>query len=424
MKTSLPFKYIVSMKRDKYYVVFDFKDDNGKRQRRWVGTGLPVKCTKKVLNEKVDELVAQFYEDYCSGKATKPKEKINKNARNAEFLSRALSGKSSAFEFTQFLVHWLEAIKPTISDATYESYMHVIRKTKEYFDENYPHLMLTEITALQIQQFYNDKYNGGLTANTIKHYHANLHKALKYAVKMDLLPNNPSEKAELPKLKKFQASFYNAEELEELFKAFKGDRLELVVNIAAYYGLRRSEVLGLKWDCIDFERKKITIRRKLIYKMGENGDELVVDEELKTKASVRTLPLIPHIEKMLKEKFFLEQYYSNLLKGDFDRTFDGFVCRDSLGKIITPDYTTQHFQIVLARNNLRHIRFHDLRHSCASLLLANGIPMKAIQEWLGHSTFNVTADFYSHLEYSSKIASAETIAKIFSPDDEDDSENK
>lgn len=290
---------------DKYYVVFDFKDDNRKRQRRWFGTGLPVKCTKKILNEKVDELVAHFYEDYCSGKATKPREKINRNARNAELLTLALSGKSSAFEFMQFLVHWFEAIKPTISDATYESYMHVIRKTKEYFDENYPHLMLTKITALQIQQFYNDKYNSSLTANTIKYYHANLHKALKYAVKMDLFPNNPSEKAELPKLEKFQASFYNAEELEELFEAFKGDILELVVNIATYYGLRRSEVLDLKWNYIDFDRKKIVIRRKFIYKMGENGDEMLVDEELKTKASVRTLPLIPHIEKMLKERFFL-----------------------------------------------------------------------------------------------------------------------
>ncbi|MDE5584431.1 MAG: hypothetical protein K2J08_12105 [Ruminococcus sp.] len=71
MKISLPFKYIVFVKRDKYYVVFDFKDDNGKRQRRWVGTGLPSKSIKKVLNEKVDELVAQFYEDYCSGEVTK-----------------------------------------------------------------------------------------------------------------------------------------------------------------------------------------------------------------------------------------------------------------------------------------------------------------------------------------------------------------
>lgn len=187
MKTNLPFKYIVSVKRDKYYVVFDFKDDNGKRQRRWAVTGLPSKSAKKVLNEKVDELVAQFYEDYCSGKAAKPREKIKKNTKNTEFLTRTLSAKSSAFAFTQFLAYWLDAVRPTISDTTYESYTHVIRKTAEYFDEKYPNLMLDEITALQIQQFYNDKYNRGLTANTIKHYHANIHKALKYAVKMDWL---------------------------------------------------------------------------------------------------------------------------------------------------------------------------------------------------------------------------------------------
>ena len=114
--------------------------------------------------------------------------------------------------------------------------------------------------------------------------------------------------------------------------------------------------------------------------MGENGDKLVADEELKTKSSVRTLPLIPHIEKMLKERFFLEQYYSNLLKSDFDHTFDSFVYRDSLGRIITLDYTTQHFRILLARNNLHRIRLYDLRHSCSSLLLVNEIPMKTIQE--------------------------------------------
>ena len=90
------------------------------------------------------------------------------------------------------------------------------------------------------------------------------------------------------------------------------------------------------------------------------------------------------IQQFYNDKYnrlFLEQYYSSLLKGDFERTFNGFVYRDSFGRIITPDYTTQHFQVVLARNNLRRIRFHDLSHSCANLLLANGIPiMKAIQE--------------------------------------------
>ena len=102
---------------------------------------------------------------------------------------------------------------------------------------------------------------------------------------------------------------------------------------------------------------------------------------------------------MLKQRRILEVHYSKMLKSGFDREYDGFVCRDNYGKL----------------------RFHDLRHSCASLLLANGVSMKAIQEWLGHSTFNVTANYYSHLDYNSKIASAETIAKALGDGAEDQS---
>ncbi len=105
-----------------------------------------------------------------------------------------------------------------------------------------------------------------------------------------------------------------------------------------------------------------------------------------------------------------------MLKADFDRTFDGFICRDNTGSIITPEYVTRHFHEVIKKYKLRPLRFHDLRHSCASLLLANGVSMKAIQDWLGHSTFNVTANFYSHLDYQLRITSAETIAKALSVD--------
>lgn len=414
MKASLPFKYIKSKKREKYYVVFDFRDDDNKRQRKWVGTGLSTDCNEKILDKRIDEIVVQFFKDYCSGKLKKPAEKLSKSEINLELLKTAKGTNSSEYQFNQFLIYWLETIKPTIAQNSYESYSVVIKKIIDYFDENYPNLLIRDLTALHIQQFYNDKFNSGLTANTIKHYHANIHKALKYAVKMDIISSNPSEKTDLPKLKKFQAGFYNAKELDEMFTAFKGDRLELVVNIAAYYGLRRSEVLGLKWDCVDFDRKTITIRRKMISRTGNGHEEIIVEEQLKTKSSIRTLPMIPYIEEKLKERYFYEQHYSHILKGNFDRTYDGFVCRDNLGKIITPDYVSQHFAIVLKNANLRHIGFHDLRHSCASLLLANGVSMKAIQEWLGHSTFNVTADFYSHLDYNSKISSAEAIAKAFS----------
>lgn len=236
---------------------------------------------------------------------------------------------------------------------------------------------------------------------------------------MDMLDINVADKVELPKIQKFEANFYNKDELEQLFEVFKGDRLELVVHIAAYYGLRKSEIIGLKWDSVNFEEKKLTVRRKVSSTYGSGKEMIFVENQLKTESSVRTFPLIPHIEQMLIERKTLEEYYSKLLGKDFDREYDGFVCRDNFGKLITPNFVTSHFKYIIQKNKLKHIRFHDLRHSCASLLLANGISMKAIQEWLGHSTFNVTANFYSHLDFHSKVESAETIAKVLDGDSAD-----
>lgn len=202
-----------------------------------------------------------------------------------------------------------------------------------------------------IQQFYNDLYGSGLTANTVKHYHALLHRAFKYAMKMDLLGSNPTEKTELPKLKKFNATFYNKDELDTLFKEFESDRMELVVYIAAYYGLRRSEVCGLKWDAIDFDKKTLTIRMKIVSDFSNGKEEIICEEQFKTEASKRTLPLIPKIEKMLTDRLFFESHYSNLLKKEFDHIYDGFVCRDNYGKLITPNFVTDHFKIVIKKNN-------------------------------------------------------------------------
>ena len=96
-----------------------------------------------------------------------------------------------------------------------------------------------------------------------KYYHANIHKALRYAVKVDFLNVNVADKDDLPKMEKFEANFYSKEELDKLFELFKGDRLELVIHIAAYFGLRKSEILGLKWDSIDFDAKTITVRSQI-----------------------------------------------------------------------------------------------------------------------------------------------------------------
>ena len=112
---------------------------------------------------------------------------------------------------------------------------------------------------------------------------------------------------------------------------------------------------------------------------------------------------------MLLEKKELEAHFKKVCGSSYDKEFEGFICRDSFGKLISPEYVTTRFHYVITKHGLRHLRFHDLRHSCASLLLANDIPMKAIQEWLGHSNYAITANLYSHLEYNAKVISAETI---------------
>lgn len=407
MKASLPFKYITAVKRGKHYVIFDYRDNEGNRKRKWVGTGLPENCRKKDLPAKIDEPVSEFYKEYMESNI----EKAAAEAKTAEKSASAEKSKDG-YTFLEFFQMRLEAIRPTVAENTYEGYLHTSRRIISYFDKVYPGIKLTELTAPELQHFYNDMYAGGLSANTIKHYHANIHKALKYAMKMNLVTVNESEKTKPPKMEKFEAMFYNEQELGRLFTAFRGDRMELVVLIAAYYGLRRSEIIGLRWDAIDFEKGTITIREKAyVVREGKGVRVTKFHNQLKTRASYRTLPLIPFIGELLKEKKEQNEYLSKILKHEYRHDYDDYICTDHMGKLITPVYVTDHFTYMIRKHKLKKIRFHDLRHSCASLLLANGVPMKAIQEWLGHSTFQVTADFYNHLEYNSKVTSANAIAQ-------------
>jgi integrase len=196
-----------------------------------------------------------------------------------------------------------------------------------------------------------------MTANTIKHYHANIHKALKYAVKMGYLTCNESEKTDRPKLDKYEATFYNSKELERLFSVFRGDRMEVVVLIAAYYGLRRSEIIGLRWDAIDFDNNTITIHAKA-YNVYEGG-KLVVkfENKLKTKASHRTLPLIPYIADVLRAKKEQDEYLSTVLKSGYDHEYEDYICTDELGRLITPNYVTDHFANVIKKYKLERFVF-------------------------------------------------------------------
>ncbi len=191
------------------------------------------------------------------------------------------------------------------------------------------------------------------------------------------------------------------------------DPLEICVKLAAYYGLRRSEVLGLKWDAINLEQKTISIRHKVIEDKVDGKFVAVGEDVLKTKSSFRTLPLLPTVEKLLLAEKEKQEMYRRLFKRSYCREYLDYICLDQTGKLMRPNYVTEHFSWLLEKFELKKIRFHDLRHSYASLLLANGISMKQIQIWLGHSTFSTTADIYSHLDFHAQIESGLVMNGMF-----------
>ena len=162
-------------------------------------------------------------------------------------------------------------------------------------------------------------------------------------------------------------------------------------------------------SAIDFEQNTLTIKHTVTACNLDGKHILVASDTTKTKSSMRTLPLVkPVRDRLIKLKE--EQKENRRLCGRYyNRDYLEYVCVNEVGELIKPNYVTVFFPKLLDENGLRRIRFHDLRHTCASLLLANGVSMKQIQEWLGHSDYSTTANIYAHLDYSSKLNSADAL---------------
>ena len=303
-----------------------------------------------------------------------------------------------------------EIAKGRLAHATYGAYQGLLKSTiVPYFRKK--KLTLRELEARHLQMFYSEMLRR-VTPNTVIHYHAVIHSALKYAVKTDMLIQNVADKVDRPRKNGFQPVFLSADEMQKMFEALRGTKLELPVLVAAFYGLRRSEALGLKWDAIDFERDTITIKHIVTNAKIDGKSEIVCADRAKTKSSLRSLPLVSNIREKLLALREQQKENRRVCGNCYSKKYDGYVFVDAMGNIFNPRSVTANFSKLLEQNGLRHIRFHDLRHSCASLLLANDVPLKQIQEWLGHSDIGTTANIYSHLDYKSKITSANVMDNI------------
>ena len=313
--------------------------------------------------------------------------------------------------FLDYLNEWVQIHKASIQPATFISYNRMITgRITQYFEPL--GLKLCEVTPQVLDEFQEKILLEGYTTNTVIHYYAIFGKAFKDAVRKDYLETNPMLKVDRPKKNSFRPNFYSKDEVQQLLEVSQDDPLHLCILITAYYGLRRSEVLGLKWSSIDFERKSITINHKVTEQLVNGKYVPVVSDVMKNKTSCRTLPLIPAVEEELLKQKEKQQLYRKLFKKSYSTEYLDFVCTDQEGKLIRPNFVTEHFDWLLRKYSLPRIRFHDLRHSCASLMVMNGVSMKQVQEWLGHSTFSTTADIYAHLDYKSKEGSAGVIAGL------------
>ena len=252
-----------------------------------------------------------------------------------------------------------------------------------------------------------------MSPGTVIHYHANIHKALKYAVKMDLIPFNPADKVERPKKQRYIADYYRQEELERLLEASKDHPYSLLIQMTAFYGLRRSEALGLKWDAIDFEWDTITIKHIVTNAKIDGKCEIVCADRAKTKSSLRSLPLVSNIREKLLALREQQKENRRVCGNCYSKKYDGYVFVDAMGNIFNPRSVTANFSKLLEQNGLRHIRFHDLRHTLASILINQDVPLLNVSTFLGHSDLSTTANIYAHLDKSKKQESADVISSIF-----------
>lgn len=367
-----------------YYAIVSYYVD-GRRKQKSVSTGLPVKGNKRRALEFLENL-----------KRTYETKESMENMDGSRLL------------MTDYIDEWLKIVKPLVERATYKSYDNMVSaRIRPHFEKL--NLLLTEVEPKHIKMLYDEILEQGYTTNTVIHYHAVLHQALAYAVKNNYILSNPADRVKRPKKNKHISSFYTKEEILTLLDIAKDDPIYIPIVLSTYYGFRRSETLGMRWSAIDFENKTITVNHK-VTELTENGKTIVyAEDKLKTKSSYRTLPLIPVVEeKLLEHKAKLERN-QKLFGNSYCKEYMDYVCVDEMGKLFRPNFVSDHFGWLLKKYGLKKLTFKELRHSCASMLVAEGIPMKSIQEWLGHSNFSTTADIYSHIDYHAKQQSAAAI---------------
>lgn len=339
---------------------------------------------------------------------------INKKQSEGKFLNQ------KSITIAEYLLQWLnDYVKINVRASSYVGYERII---KNHLIPYIGNTLLKNLTAMQIDNLYAELLQngrsdgkGGLSQKSVQYTHRVLNESLEHAVKKQLIYFNPMKGiTNTPKPKKFQATIYTAKELLYLLNVAKDTPYELPIALAGICGLRRGECLGLKISDIDFSTKTIKISRQLILLRKQ-----IVESEPKSTDSNRVIAVPDMVMEIIQKQIRVNNHYKQLLQNEyFDKGY--LICHNN-GAPIRPDYLTKNFANFIQSKGLKKIRFHDLRHTCASLMLKSGVAMKTASEILGHSSISITADLYTHVLQDTKQVAANQIEQLLI--NEKDSEN-
>ena len=383
----------VALRNGVYYVRLSYYDKNHKRKDKFISTGFSGRGAKKKATAMIDSMVEKY--SYL--------EKSDHPSKMADYLAM-----------------WKNLRQSEVAETTYDGYhTYIDRHLIPYFKDL--NLDIQDITAGHIFDYVNylsndggrkDNKIGGQSITSIRKIISILRQVFDYAVLYGDIKINPALQVPLPKKtskKDERQVFLTAEEAQKMLDAFQNEEVGPIVFVTLYYGLRKSEALGLRWQAVDFENDTISINHTVV-----GGSHIVEKDSTKTYCSERTYQLLPDIKALLLKLKDQQEDYKRRLGSSYHN--NDYIFKNPNGVPYRPDSLTRSFKRALARHGLPQMRYHDLRHSTASILVDKGWDINDIKEWLGHADISTTANIYAHMSHKKKVSLAKDLDKILTFD--------
>ena len=320
----------------------------------------------------------------------------------------------------EWVAEYLETYKKNeIKESTFGTYMLYYRK--HILNSDIGKCMLSELTLDRMQLFYNSKVNEGYNSKTVRHIHSIINSSLEMAVRLHMIRENCNAYVSIPRKKKYETVPLTSDEVHTILTEASDEEIYPIVLLGMLCGMRKGEIMGLKWSEVDFDNRVIMVKASLCKVMSDSPNEQghyatelkILDP--KNKSSIRTIPMMNEVYEALKRhKRNQEVHKAKIGSAYFDQNL---VFTDELGGFLPDRQFADDFHKFLDKYHIQRVRFHDLRHTFASLLIKENVSLRVIQDLLGHSSITTSMDIYGHISEDEKVDAVATISTIMGEND-------